>query len=78
MPARVSFIRSERRVKMSDESERVKMVIEAAMEVKGVKKLSCGEAFRLAGELEIHVSEIGRICNKQKIKICNCQLGCFK
>lgn len=76
--ARISFIHGERRVKMSDESERVKMVIEAAKEVKGVKKLSCAEAFRLAGELEIKVSEIGRICNKQKIKICNCQLGCFR
>jgi len=42
------------------------------------KKLSCAEAFELAREFNAEIIEIGRICNKHSIRICKCQLGCFK
>jgi hypothetical protein len=42
------------------------------------KKLSCAKAFHLAQEYEAKLAEIGRICNDNNVKICKCQLGCFK
>jgi len=42
------------------------------------KKLSCAEAFELAREFDAEIIEIGRICNKHNIRICKCQLGCFR
>ncbi|MFC1737640.1 hypothetical protein ACFL1G_01150 [Planctomycetota bacterium] len=41
------------------------------------RKLVCAEAFELAQEFEAEIVEIGRICNRYNIKICECQLGCF-
>ncbi|MBN2363908.1 hypothetical protein JXL83_07230 [candidate division WOR-3 bacterium] len=43
----------------------------------GKECLKCAEAFDVASELGIEPSEIGRICNRLKIKIVSCQLGCF-
>jgi hypothetical protein len=42
------------------------------------KSLTCAKAFKLAKEFETDVIEIGRLCNQHNIRICNCQLGCFK
>lgn len=42
------------------------------------KRLTCAEAFALAEKYEAKVAEIGRICNRHDVKICACQLGCFK
>jgi hypothetical protein len=44
----------------------------------GRKRLTCGEAFELAKEFKTEVADVGRICNQQNIKICKCQLGCFR
>ncbi len=43
--------------------------------VKG--KLPCPVAFRIAKELKVSTAEIGEACNRLKIKVANCQLGCF-
>ena len=40
-------------------------------------RISCPEAFKLAEEFNCTNREIGEICNDNKIKIHNCQLGCF-
>lgn len=42
-------------------------------------KLSCEEAHKIAEESGVHLSLIGRICNKEEpqIKITKCLLGCF-
>ena len=63
---------------MSDNEELVKAVFQRARDVEGKKVLNCAEAFRLARESSAEMGEIGRICNEQNIRICNCQLGCFK
>jgi hypothetical protein len=42
------------------------------------KRLTCAEAFELAKEYDVKIIEIGRICNQRNVKICKCQLGCFK
>lgn len=41
-------------------------------------KLPCPVAFKLAAELGIHVSQVGRAADLIKAKISHCQLGCFK
>jgi hypothetical protein len=40
-------------------------------------KIPCATAFRLAEELEISRKELGNLFNEMKIKIIQCQLGCF-
>jgi hypothetical protein len=40
-------------------------------------RLACGDAFRIAADLDIPVSEVGRVCNELGVKIVACQLGCF-
>jgi len=40
-------------------------------------RLSCEKAHELAKEMDISLQEIGRVCNELKIKIADCQLGCF-
>ena len=66
---------------MNAEKQLMKLVAESAnktQDSKGRKTLTCAKAFRLAKEHDIMISEIGNICNQLNIKICNCQLGCFK
>jgi hypothetical protein len=40
-------------------------------------RLSCEKAHALSGELKISLAEIGALCNELKIRISQCQLGCF-
>jgi len=41
-------------------------------------KLPCSGAFELYYKTGIPLHEIGEVANELKIKITNCQLGCFK
>ena len=63
---------------MSENAEATNAVIAATSDVDGKKKLACAKAFQLAKALGVGVLEIGHICNANDIKICSCQLGCFK
>ncbi len=63
---------------MDKEKDLIDAVLKRAQEVDGIKRLACAEAFELAQEYEFRVIMIGRICNQHDIKICKCQLGCFK
>jgi len=63
---------------MGKKSRVTEAVVEAADKGNGKKTLPCTKAFRLARLFAVDLCEIGRICNEQKIKIVNCQLGCFK
>ncbi len=40
-------------------------------------KISCAAAMRLAEELVISRQDLGRLLNELKVKIKQCQLGCF-
>ena len=40
-------------------------------------KMPCAAAFRLAEELGISRKELGNLLNELRIKIIQCQLGCF-
>ncbi len=63
---------------MTKNNEIIEAVIQAASDIDGRKRLPCAETFRLAERFGVEKLEIGRICNAQKIRICKCQLGCFK
>ncbi|HSW57946.1 MAG TPA: hypothetical protein VLH15_06060 [Dehalococcoidales bacterium] len=40
-------------------------------------KLPCPTAFKIAAELKVSTHEVGETCNRMKIKVSSCQLGCF-
>jgi len=40
-------------------------------------KIPCAAAFHLAEELKISRQELGNLLNELRIKIIQCQLGCF-
>ncbi len=40
-------------------------------------KIPCAMAFKIAKECNVSTREIGNLLNQVKIKISNCQLGCF-
>jgi len=40
-------------------------------------KITCPAAFRLAEELRLSRRELGELLDELKIKITQCQLGCF-
>ncbi|MDO8303687.1 MAG: hypothetical protein Q7T18_10640 [Sedimentisphaerales bacterium] len=63
---------------MTAKEQIVEVVLKKSQMSEGQRKLSCAQAFVLAQEMGTTVLEIGRICNEQNIKICACQLGCFK
>ena len=63
---------------MTKNSKIIDAVIQAASDIDGRKRLPCAEAFRLAERFGVEKREMGRICDAQKIRICKCQLGCFK
>ena len=52
-------------------------MIEAVKRASENNRLSCEKAHELARELNISLQEIGALCNELKIKIADCQLGCF-
>jgi hypothetical protein len=41
-------------------------------------KISCKAAFEIAEETQVSGKRIGELLNDMEIKICACQLGCFK
>ena len=41
-------------------------------------RLPCAVAFKIARELKISPREVGEAANKLSVKICHCQLGCFR
>lgn len=58
--------------------EKKKLVLDSAVDVDGKKKMPCAKAFQINRENGISLMEIGKICNEEKVKIVQCQLGCFK
>jgi len=58
--------------------ELVAAVLERASEADGRRKLTCKRAFEIARELGIEIGDVGRTCNEQGVRICQCQLGCFR
>jgi len=58
-------------------SKNVEEIKDAVLKAAVDGKLSCTNARRLAEELGVPNSEIGRIADELKIKLFGCELGCF-
>jgi uncharacterized protein YggU (UPF0235/DUF167 family) len=53
--------------------------IEVAIQEKAKDgKLPCALCFKVAEDFGISNKEIGKILNEMRVKISQCQLGCFK
>ena len=63
---------------MSENRKLVEAVLAAAKKQNGRSALRCAEALRLAEHFGVKPHAVGRICDARNIKICACQLGCFK
>ena len=69
------------RVKMDKNEQLIDDVLKTAMDKvrpDGRGQLTCAQAFGFVKKYNVKISDIGRICNQNNIRICKCQLGCFK
>ena len=62
---------------MGNDKLLTEVVKRAAAERDGRLTLCCSDAFRIVAEHQATLADVGRICNENKIKIVQCQLGCF-
>ncbi len=62
---------------MASSEELAAAVKAAAGEREGRAVLSCSAAFKIAEDLSVPVSVVGKACNETGVKIIHCQLGCF-
>ena len=62
---------------MNENQELIDAVLQQAQKQGGRKELFCAEAFEIARKYDARLSEIGRVCNQNNVRIRKCQLGCF-
>jgi hypothetical protein len=55
-----------------------KKLEKAIMEKSKEGKLACAMSFKIAEDFGISKKEMGKVLNEIKIKISQCQLGCFE
>jgi len=56
----------------------ISLLLDAAIEqVNDRDTISCTKAFAIAQTAGVSAEDVGRLCHQRKIKILNCQLGCF-
>ena len=55
-----------------------KRLEEAILQKSKAGKLPCAVCFKIAEEFGISNKEMGKILNETKVKISQCQLGCFE
>lgn len=49
----------------------------AVLERSKENRITCKEAFEIAETLSVSPAQVGKECDRLKIKISGCQLGCF-
>jgi hypothetical protein len=52
-------------------------IINRLKEVAKEGKISCAMAMRIAADFNVTIKKVGELLNQNKIKIIQCQLGCF-
>jgi len=60
------------------DEELINEILKQTFKEKDAIKLTCARALKIAGQFGVKPSEVGSICNDRNIKLCQCQLGCFK
>jgi hypothetical protein len=67
-------------VKKKEENEMVdrKKLEETILEKAKGGKIPCAMCFKIAEDFGVSKKEMGKILNEMKIKIGQCQLGCFE
>ena len=68
----------ERKRKEEDEMVDRKGLEEAILKKAKEGKLPCAICFKIADDFGISKKEMGKVLNEIKIKISQCQLGCFE
>lgn len=64
---------------MEKEADRLRAAVLAASYEQGDRRrLNCADAFKIAEQLGVPLTDVSRVCNQDKIRISKCQLGCFK
>ena len=69
-----SFPKKKQEDKMLDRKQLEAAILERAKE----GKIPCALCFKIAEDFGITKREMGKILNEMKIKIGQCQLGCFE
>lgn len=59
-------------------NEESKSIAEALRAEAEDGRIPCAKALALARRLGAEPGQVGEVCNKERIKIVQCQLGCFK
>lgn len=59
---------------MMDRDQLEKVILEKAKD----GKIPCAVCFKIADDLGIPKKEVTKVLNEMKIKISQCQLGCFE
>ncbi len=57
------------------EEEEIK---KALLEASENGRIRCPQCLEIARRFQVKGTVVGRLCNELKLKICGCQLGCFK
>ncbi len=65
---------SKKKIQMEDRKKIEETILENAMD----GKISCATCFRIADDFGIPKKNLTKILNEMKIKITQCQLGCFE
>ncbi|HUT63599.1 MAG TPA: hypothetical protein VMZ04_06550 [Anaerolineae bacterium] len=58
--------------------ELINAILEKTFKDGDIRKLRCAAALKIADQFGVKPMEVGKICNEKKIRISNCQLGCFE
>jgi len=67
----------ERVNKMQKENKQKEKIVKAIQTLALDGKISCSQALDVADQYQFQRKEMGKLLNELKIKIKNCQLGCF-
>jgi hypothetical protein len=76
MDLNTGFIFIEKR-KEKNEMDRKKLE-ETILKKSKAGKLPCAMCFKIAEDFKISKREMGKILNEMKVRISQCQLGCFE
>jgi hypothetical protein len=60
-----------------DEKKIIEAINQHCVTIDNKKLLTCPRAFQIAEEQKVDITDVGNICNQEKIKLMKCQLGCF-